>query len=104
MPSVTLAFARNAGVEPVVDEWPELREALLYGPLLPISFRISNAIRSSMRLTGFGQPWGPCLTGIRRNSSRPEETREKLQLLSVALTNYESGIVGSNPAGRARFS
>lgn len=42
MPSVTLAFARNAGVEPVIDEWPELREALLYGPLLPISFRISG--------------------------------------------------------------
>ena len=42
MPSVMLAFARNAGVEPVIDEWPELRQVLLYGPLLPIGFRISG--------------------------------------------------------------
>lgn len=42
MPSLTLAFARNAGVEPRLEDWPELAEPLLLGPLLPASFRLSG--------------------------------------------------------------
>ena len=34
-----LAFARAAGVEPNLDDWPQLRRALLFGPLTPSSFR-----------------------------------------------------------------
>ncbi len=35
-----LIFARNAGVEPDVDQWPELERSLLFGPLSPVSFRL----------------------------------------------------------------
>lgn len=37
-----LIFARNAGVEPDLAEWPKLERALLFGPLSPISFRLSG--------------------------------------------------------------
>jgi len=42
MPSLTVDFARAAGVEPDIDQWPELKEALLHGPLLPASFRLNG--------------------------------------------------------------
>jgi len=35
-----LIFARNAGVEPDIDHWPELERSLLFGPLSPVSFRL----------------------------------------------------------------
>ena len=35
-------FARQAGVEPDPERWPELQRALLFGPLSPISFRLSG--------------------------------------------------------------
>ncbi len=37
-----LTFARAAGVEPRLDDWPELRRALLFGPLAPSSFRLKG--------------------------------------------------------------
>jgi hypothetical protein len=37
-----LAFARAAGVEPDVDNWPHLRRALLFGPLAPSCFRLEG--------------------------------------------------------------
>jgi len=37
-----LTFARAAGVEPTVRHWPELRRALLFGPLTPSSFRLEG--------------------------------------------------------------
>src|SRR6187549_649202 len=37
-----LGFARAAGVEPRVDDWPELRRALLFGPLAPSQFRLQG--------------------------------------------------------------
>ncbi|RDH79602.1 dimethylaniline monooxygenase [Mycolicibacterium moriokaense] len=39
---VALTFARAAGVEPNVDDWPDLRRALLFGPLAPSSFRLQG--------------------------------------------------------------
>lgn len=38
-----LTFARAAGVEPRLDEWPDLHRALLFGPLSPASFRLVGA-------------------------------------------------------------
>jgi dimethylaniline monooxygenase (N-oxide forming) len=35
-------FARAAGVEPELERWPELARPLLFGPLSPISFRMSG--------------------------------------------------------------
>jgi len=37
-----LAFARAAGVEPSPDRWPQLRRALLFGPLAPSCFRLEG--------------------------------------------------------------
>jgi hypothetical protein len=37
-----LAFARAAGVEPGLGNWPELRRALLFGPLAPNCFRLEG--------------------------------------------------------------
>jgi hypothetical protein len=37
-----LMFARAAAVEPELERWPELAGALMFGPLVPISFRMSG--------------------------------------------------------------
>jgi thioredoxin reductase len=37
-----ISFARAAGVEPDLAQWPELRRTLLFGPLSGISFRLSG--------------------------------------------------------------
>lgn len=37
-----LAFARAAGCEPDLADWPDLRRALLFGPLAPSSFRLAG--------------------------------------------------------------
>lgn len=37
-----VTLAREAGVEPDPEQWPELKRALLFGPLAPVSFRLSG--------------------------------------------------------------
>ncbi|MCV7178702.1 flavin-containing monooxygenase [Mycolicibacterium sphagni] len=37
-----VAFARAAGVEPRLENWPALRRALLFGPLAPSCFRLEG--------------------------------------------------------------
>ena len=39
---VALTFARAAGVEPRLENWPQLRRALLFGPLAPSCFRLDG--------------------------------------------------------------
>jgi hypothetical protein len=39
---VALTFARAAGVEPHLDNWPDMRRALLFGPLAPSCFRLEG--------------------------------------------------------------
>lgn len=39
---VALAFARAAGCEPTPADWPDLRRALLFGPLAPSCFRLQG--------------------------------------------------------------
>ncbi len=39
---VALTFARAAGAEPHLDNWPDLRRALLFGPLAPSCFRLEG--------------------------------------------------------------
>jgi dimethylaniline monooxygenase (N-oxide forming) len=39
---VAMSFARAAGVEPNPDDWPDLRRALLFGPLAPSCFRLQG--------------------------------------------------------------
>jgi dimethylaniline monooxygenase (N-oxide forming) len=42
MHSAALTFARAAGVEPHLENWPQLRRALLFGPLVPSCFRLEG--------------------------------------------------------------
>ena len=44
-----LTFARAAGVEPNLDDWPHLRRALLFGPLAPSCFRLQGPDASARR-------------------------------------------------------
>jgi hypothetical protein len=37
-----LTFARAAGVEPQLENWPHLQRALLFGPLVPSCFRLEG--------------------------------------------------------------
>ena len=37
-----VTFARAAGDEPQLDNWPELQRALLFGPLAPSCFRLEG--------------------------------------------------------------
>ena len=37
-----LLFSRAAGVEPELERWPELARPLMFGPLAPVSFRMSG--------------------------------------------------------------
>ncbi|MBX7449320.1 NAD(P)-binding domain-containing protein [Mycolicibacterium sp. 3033] len=37
-----IGFARAAGCEPQLDRWPDLRRALLFGPLAPSCFRLDG--------------------------------------------------------------
>jgi cation diffusion facilitator CzcD-associated flavoprotein CzcO len=45
MQAAALTFAREAGVEPDLDQFPALRRALLFGPLAPASFRLTGRDR-----------------------------------------------------------
>jgi len=42
MHDAAVLFARAAGVEPDPEQWPELARALMFGPLTPMSFRLSG--------------------------------------------------------------
>jgi len=37
-----ITFARAAGCEPQLENWPELQRALLFGPLAPSCFRLEG--------------------------------------------------------------
>jgi dimethylaniline monooxygenase (N-oxide forming) len=39
---LALVFAREAGIEPDLRQWPALARALLFGPLSPVSFRLNG--------------------------------------------------------------
>jgi dimethylaniline monooxygenase (N-oxide forming) len=39
---MTLLFARAAGVEPNLEDWPDLARLLLFGPLSAVSFRLNG--------------------------------------------------------------
>ncbi len=73
-------FARLAGVEPDAARWPELERALLFGPLTPVSFRLSGldalpdaALRTAHAAAAFG--------AITDTDHRPDELALK-QLLT----------------------
>lgn len=69
MHAMALLFARHAGVEPALDRWPELRRALMFGPLSPASFRLDGpdrradaATRTAADAAAFGCQVSPEMT------------------------------------------
>lgn len=42
MHRIAIQLAREAGVEPEIERWPELAPVLFFGPLSPISFRLTG--------------------------------------------------------------
>ncbi|MEU0494676.1 NAD(P)-binding domain-containing protein [Mycobacterium sp. NPDC006124] len=50
-----VGFARAAGVEPRLEDWPELRRALLFGPLAPSQFRLQGPDALSDAATRFAR-------------------------------------------------
>lgn len=42
MHAAAILFARLAGCEPDPQDWPDLERALMFGPLTPVSFRLSG--------------------------------------------------------------
>jgi dimethylaniline monooxygenase (N-oxide forming) len=42
MHMAAIQFARKAGIEPQLEQWPQLARALLFGPLTPVSFRLQG--------------------------------------------------------------
>ncbi len=81
---MALLFARNASVEPDPDRWPELRRALLFGPLSPASFRLVGpdrradaATRTMADATLFGCLASPSMTD--EEAARWEAVRTSLR-------------------------
>lgn len=77
MGDVCIQFARAAGVEPDPEQWPELRRALWFGPLAPISFRLSGtdalpdaAERFAYEAAEFGVVTSPQLTAAEKAQLR----------------------------------
>lgn len=69
MHDMAVLFARRAGVEPDLARWPQLRRALMFGPLSPVSFRLSGPdaladapARVAAAAAAFGAITGPEMT------------------------------------------
>ncbi|KDE98307.1 dimethylaniline monooxygenase [Mycolicibacterium aromaticivorans JS19b1 = JCM 16368] len=69
-----ITFARAAGVEPRLENWPGLRRALLFGPLAPSCFRLEGpdalpaaAARFAREAAAFGAITDNDLTGRERS-------------------------------------
>src|SRR5262249_52725718 len=82
MHPMALLFAREAGVEPDPWNWPDLARALFFGPLSPVSFRLSGpdklpdaAERSAASARALGAVPSPEFT---------TEQRAQLEILGAA--------------------
>jgi dimethylaniline monooxygenase (N-oxide forming) len=60
--ALALTLAEELGVAPNVDDWPELSEALMFGPLLPARYRLSGpgAMRGAAGLFAEQLAASPC--------------------------------------------
>jgi dimethylaniline monooxygenase (N-oxide forming) len=85
-----LTFARAAGVEPHFENWPDLRRALLFGPLAPSCFRLEGTdalpdapVRFAREAAAFGAITSNELTERERSYWSLVETAEALDVARV---------------------
>jgi dimethylaniline monooxygenase (N-oxide forming) len=82
---MALLFAREAGVEPNLEDWPELVWELLFGPLSAVSFRLSGPDKlpdAGMRIAAEAQTLGGVV-----GSGFSSEQVTQLQVLAPDLKN-----------------
>ncbi|OBI52946.1 NAD(P)/FAD-dependent oxidoreductase [Mycobacterium sp. E796] len=80
---VAVTFARAAGVEPKPDDWPELRRALLFGPLAPSCFRLQGPDALPDALTRFARD--AATFGAITSNELTERERNYWSLVEAAL-------------------
>ena len=87
---MALRFARQAGVEPELSQWPPLARALLYGPLSAVSFRLTGPDclpEAAERIRAEGRALGTVVS--------PEFSPEQgAQLQTLAAARKEVGFTG----------
>jgi dimethylaniline monooxygenase (N-oxide forming) len=84
---MTLLFAREAGVEPNLGEWPALGRELLFGPLSAVSFRLSGPDKLSDAATRIAAE-GQTLRGVAGSGFATEQIAQ-LRALALDLKNSE---------------
>ena len=80
-------FAANAGVEPVLPQWKALARPLLFGPLLPISYRLNgrdNLPHAADQVIEESQAFGAV-----HSLSLTSEERAQLQTLAAASRDLD---------------
>jgi dimethylaniline monooxygenase (N-oxide forming) len=85
MHTAAIHFAREAGVEPEFERWPELARILFFGPLSPISFRLSG--RDSLPDAPQRTLEDAFLFGAVPDSQLTLEQCSRLQALAAARNN-----------------
>ena len=70
-----LTFARAAGVEPHLENWPHLRRALLFGPLAPSCFRLRGSRCAARRRRPGSRAMPPLSARSRRTRLTEREQR-----------------------------
>jgi dimethylaniline monooxygenase (N-oxide forming) len=84
---LALRFARLAGVEPRLDDFPRLARALLFGPLSPISFRLSGA--DALPDAADGVARAAALSGAVPEPELAPELETRIQALATARGDGE---------------
>jgi len=77
-----VTFSRAAGVEPHLDNWPQLRRALLFGPLTPSCFRLEGPDALPDAPTRFGRE--AATFGAITSNELTERERSYCSLLEAA--------------------
>jgi dimethylaniline monooxygenase (N-oxide forming) len=82
---VALSFARAAGVEPHLENWPYMRRALLFGPLAPSCFRLEGPDALPDAPVRFGRD--AAAFGAIRSNELTERERRYWSLVETAASS-----------------
>ena len=85
-----VVFARAAGVEPDPQNWPQLRRALLFGPLAPSSFRLEGPDALADAPARFARD-AAAFGAVTSTAFTPRE-QGYLALLTESTTQVQQGI------------